>query len=737
MKRRASFALLGILTASSRAYAQTTPVSSGRGSAEGGTRDDEVLIAGTRASHVGGSVQVVDKQKLERFEYDDSGAILQQVPGVYVRGEDGMGLRPNIGIRGANPDRSKKLTLMEDGILFGPAPYSAPAAYYVPLMTRMTQVRVIKGPAAIAYGPQTVGGAIDLVSRPVPRGGKPEGAVDLAAGEYGYGKLHAYGGWGDDKMGFLIEGVRLENTGFAQLPSGADTGSTRNDWMVKGAYTIDPEARARHRLQLKLSYGDEVSNETYLGQSDADFRTNPYRRYPASALDQMRNHRTGIVLSHTVDGPESSYKIETKAYRFDYARTWRKLNRLGQYGASEVLQNPTDPTYAGYYGVLTGRVDSSTPANTLWVGPNDRRFVSQGIQSVLSTRTMTGPVEHRFEAGIRFHYDEIRRLHTESAFLMSGGELVNANQPVLTTANNLDSTYALATHITDAMTWRALTVTPGARVEVISSTRLDRTTRITDDGFTGVVLPGVGAYYEITREIGALAGVHRGFSPPPPGSGHDVKPEYSVAYEAGARYTRGNSRLEVIGFVSDYSNLTDVCTLSSGCVATNLDRQFDAGKALIRGLEVYGAYEPRLKRYELRVPVTAAYTLTEGWFQNDFTSQDPIYGNVRKNDDIPYIPAHQLSVTGAVEHRYAGANLAVMYVSPMREVAGRGAVESALHTDEQLWADIGAYVAPLRWLKVYANWRNVFGGELIVGHRPYGARPNAPRWLQVGLKATF
>ena len=68
----------------------------------------------------------------------------------------------DIGLRGANPDRSAKLTLMEDGVLMGPAPYSAPAAYYFPLTTRMTAVEVFKGPASIRYGPNTIGGAINL-----------------------------------------------------------------------------------------------------------------------------------------------------------------------------------------------------------------------------------------------------------------------------------------------------------------------------------------------------------------------------------------------------------------------------------------------------------------------------------------------------------------------------------------------------------------------------------------------
>lgn len=694
---------------------------------------EEVFIAGTALSHTAGSAQVLKKDQLERFEYDDPGTVLQQVPGVYVRGEDGVGLRPNIGIRGANPDRSKKLTLMEDGILFGPAPYSAPAAYYFPLVTRMTQMRVVKGPGAIAYGPHTVGGAIDFVSRPIPT--RTSGSLDLATGDYGYQKAHAWFGSGDERLGFLVEGVRLHNTGFTELPSGADTGSTRNDWMVKAAYTLDPDAKTKHRFQVKLSYADEVSNETYLGQSDADFRTNPYRRYPASALDQMKNHRSGIVATHTLEGPESSYQIKTNVYRFDYQRTWNKLNRIGREAPSTVLANADDPAYSGYYAVLTGASDTGSTADALFVGPNNRSFVSQGIQSVLSTSTKTGPLEHRFESGIRFHYDHIKRLHTESAFLMQGGELVPAGEPVITTSDNYAGTHAVAVHLTDAMTWQKLTVTPGARVELIGSRTEDYLTKENKDALVAAVMPGIGAYYELLQNLGVLAGVYRGFSPPAPGSGASVKPEYSVNYEVGARYTRGSSRAELIGFYNDYQNLTDVCTLASGCVTTNLDRQFDAGEARIYGLEAYVLHEQRLA--SLRLPASMAYTLTNGEFLNDFTSQDPIYGVVRKGDQIPYIPRHQLNVTLGVEHRRAGLNGAVTYVAPMREQAGNLPIERAVATDEQVYLDLGGYVNVFRWLRLYTNLRNALGAENIIGRRPYGARPNAPRWLQVGLKVQF
>ena len=120
---------------------------------------EEVLIIGskTAAKNVSGSANFISEQDLERFDQIDLRKVLNQVAGVYIREEDGFGLRPNIGIRGAAAERSQKVTIMRDGVLITPAPYSAPAAYYIPNVSRIASVEVLKGPAATAYGPHTVG----------------------------------------------------------------------------------------------------------------------------------------------------------------------------------------------------------------------------------------------------------------------------------------------------------------------------------------------------------------------------------------------------------------------------------------------------------------------------------------------------------------------------------------------------------------------------------------------------
>jgi Fe(3+) dicitrate transport protein len=693
----------------------------------------EVRVAGTRPKETGGSVYVARKKQLERFAYDDPHQVLLSVPGVYVRGEDGMGLRPNIGMRGSSSDRSKKITLMEDGILFGPAPYSAPAAYYFPLIERMQQVRVVKGPAAIVYGPHTVGGALDLVTTEIPD--VRRGTVNLAGGQFGYNKVHFTYGASDERSGFLVEGVRLANSGFKEIDGGGDTGFSRNEWMVKGRYVLDPRDDARQTLDLKVGYSDEDSNETYLGLTDADFRKTPYRRYSASRGDHMAWHRTAIQLSHKFE-VDRRFSLTTTVYRHDLERVWRKVNRFDSTAVGEVLANPGRARNAILYGVLTGAVDATSAAETLYIGPNDRAFVSEGFQSIARLSTTTGPIEHKIEYGVRAHYDETRRKHTEDGFVRTTGELLPDGKPTQVTADNVASTHALAMYAVDAMTWGRLTVTPGIRVEAFHGRFDNALTKRVTGGTQRVLIPGVGTYYGLTDELGILGGVHKGFSPAPPGETADNRPEESTNFEAGARYTMRRLHAELIGFYNAYSNLTDLCTFSNGCLAQNLDRKFDAGRARVYGLEAFVEAEPKIAK-ELSLPLRASYTFTQANFLNSFVSADPQFGTVNEGDELPYIPKHQVSGSVGLEAPRWGANLSATYVDRMREIAGQGEPESGQVTDAYFLLDASASYRLFDRVKLYVHGRNLLDETYLVSRRPYGARPGAPRWILAGIRVDF
>ena len=64
-----------------------------------------------------GSGQVIPNEDLLKAMDTDIQKILTAVPGVYMRTEEGYGLRPNISIRGTAIERSGKVTIMEDGVL--------------------------------------------------------------------------------------------------------------------------------------------------------------------------------------------------------------------------------------------------------------------------------------------------------------------------------------------------------------------------------------------------------------------------------------------------------------------------------------------------------------------------------------------------------------------------------------------------------------------------------------------
>ena len=114
--------------------------------------------------HISGASIVLDRKEILAFDQTDANSILQNQPGIYGQQEDGWGLRMNIGIRGTGTLRSSRITLMEDGILTAPAAYSAPDAYYTPVIWKYSHIEVLKGAAQIVTGPQSTGGALNFVT---------------------------------------------------------------------------------------------------------------------------------------------------------------------------------------------------------------------------------------------------------------------------------------------------------------------------------------------------------------------------------------------------------------------------------------------------------------------------------------------------------------------------------------------------------------------------------------------
>ena len=689
----------------------------------------EIVVVGSMSdvSTVPGSGIAIDLEQLERFDYIDLHQVLSSVPGVYVREEDGYGLRPNIGIRGAVAERSQKITIMEDGILITPAPYSAPAAYYVPNISRMQAVEVLKGPSAIRHGPHTVGGAINLVTADVRPSRFAE--IDVSYGSEAFYQLQ--GIYSDEfkDTDFSLDFATLGTDGFKSLDGGGGTGFVKNEVNLKVQREFN--GKRDHVLSFKAGWADEDADETYLGLSDEDFETNPVRRYRASQLAKFKSDHTTLHLIHGVQW-NNALRINTKAYWHRFNREWNKLDGFIEGPTLQsVLANPE--LFVSQYQLIKGERNSAeTDADTLDVTNNDRSFTSSGVQVTAHYEFETGALDHQLSSGLRYHFDEVDREHRLAGYLMANGIMNVDGKTRDPKVFNHAETEAWSLFVEDEIMIGSLTVNIGGRFEDIQGELDNKLAVLETNNDQDSMTLGAGAHWQVTDSIGLLVGAYEGFSPAAPGSG--AEPEETTNYEYGARYDGGMGRLEIIGFFSDYGNLLGRCRVSdAGC---NPGQEFNGGSVEIAGAELTGSRSFAVNE-GLALEVSLVYTYTESAFQESFFSQFSQWGLVRKGDALPYLPAHrgQLQV-GLVADRWR-VWTSVNAQSQMREEAGKGDVDLGLHADRFTTVDVsGVWVIDEHW-EAQFRVKNVLDESAVVSHRPYGARPNRTRSVMGSIKYIF
>jgi Fe(3+) dicitrate transport protein len=687
----------------------------------GGLTEDVVVAAGEiagshdRLRRLPGSVDIVDRETLELSRVMTTNEALRKVPGVHVRDEEGFGLRPNIGIRGLNPTRSNKVLLMEDGIPLTYAPYGDNASYYHPPIDRFERLEVLKGGAQIAYGPQTVGGAVNYLTPRPPA--QPSGSLLLMGGNREYFNGHGSYGATMGRTGFLVDYMRKQGDGARE-----NLNFKLNDVNGKVVHGVG----GSQTLTFRGNYYSEDSNITYSGlrldEYEADARANPFSndvfyadRYGASAT-----HATALT---------GDVAMTTSLYWNSFRRHWwrqssnsnERPNRLG-----------SDPDCGGMANL------STTCGNQGRL----REYYVWGIEPRVSTHHRLFGVASETDFGWRAHFENQDRIQ-------ENGDTPTARSGVVV-ESNVRKAAAYAGFVQNRFLFGGWTVTPGLRIEHVEYERTNRLANagagVTGDTDLTRLIPGVGVSHTTGEQVTLFAGLHRGFAPPRTedvisntGGVIDLDPELSWNYEAGIRSAlRPGVGIDGTFFTMDYENQIVPASLAGGVGATLTN----GGATLHQGLELRAQIDSApMTGSSHDVYLRLAYTfLPVAEFSGPRFSNIPGFASVSVSQNrLPYAP-EQTAVIGvgyshsAFDARLEAVRTSEQFTDDLDTVAPTADGQRGLIEGSTIWNTAVNYT--VRRTTLFLTVKNLFD-ELYIVDRTRGILPGSPRLVQAGVRLAF
>ncbi len=684
-----------------------------------GVLAEELDVLGSRMAgseemlrRIPGSIDLLTRDALERSHVFTTSEALRKVPGVNVRDEEGLGLRPNIGVRGLNPTRSSKVLLLEDGVPTTFAPYGDNASYYHPPIDRFARVEVLKGSSQIAYGPVTIGAAINYVTPEPPPG--PSVAASVTGGNRDYVN-------GDASFGGTWNGTGLFAGILRKQADGArdHLHSDLTDVTAKVTHQVTPT----QNLTVKANYYGEDSQVTYSGLRESEYLENP--RQNPFLNDAFEGDRVGAsaVYRALLGGRVA---LTTTVYGSQFERNWWRQSS----NSSQRPNDSADPACGGMANL------SLTCGNEGRL----RRYTHGGVEPRARVGFGLGGVPQETDVGLRFHTErQNRRQANGDTPLARSGVLVEDN------LRTTDAFSAFAQHRVLAGSW---TITPGLRIERVRHSRTNRLINVSGEETLTELLPGLGVSYAPSPETTIFTGVHRGFAPPraedvinnSTGGVVELDPERSWNYEIGGRAGFGAVRVDGAVFRMDYENQIVPASLAGGTGAALTN----GGETLHQGVEVgltgdwesiaataHGAYT----RLALTWLPVARFTGTR--FSNVSGS-----GSVSVSGNrLPYAPESTVTIALGYRHR-----------------AGLDAQIEAQHVGDQFGDDLNTVVGTpdgqrglipaYTYWNAAATWRLTRGGSIFltvknlfddtfIVDRARGILPGHPRLFQIGTSWRF
>jgi Fe(3+) dicitrate transport protein len=582
-----------------------------------------VIGSATQAlRRIPGAASVLTQRELQRTQPLTTNEALRRVPGVYVRDEEGMGLRPNISIRGLDPTRSRRVLLLEDGIPIALNPYSTPEAYYHPLIDRMESIEVIRGSGNIAYGPQTIGGVVNYVT-PAPPRRETLSIQGLAGDRALFGAQASYGNTVGN-AGFLLNFTRRQGDGFRHMPFEV------TDMFGKFVLRLGE----RSDLTVRLGVYDEGSASTYLGLTQSMFETDPTQNPVPYDWFRVRRYNAALIHNFRIS---DNVRLRTRVYGYITTRDWHR----------QLYDREPIPGLA--YARIVG--NQNIPRGAIYLRDanrnNDRYFEVYGAEPRLQANWRVGPVRNELDAGVRV-------LAERALLRVEYGTSQAARTGMLDSEEQQDGVAVSGFAQNRVYLTRDLQITPGVRVESYHYARTirmeaGRNVFVRGNGNSLALIPGVGASYHLpvrAVDLTTFAGMHVGYAPPRitsaiSGSGlsHQLDAERSLNYEVGTRFNVGNwLRSEAALFAIDFQNEIVPCTMAGGRECTEY---INGGASRYLGFEGMAQVDfGKLAQIPPNIYLMLRYTGVDARFTNGEYA-----GNF-----VPYAPPHNVMVSAGIDH---------------------------------------------------------------------------------------
>ena len=697
----------------------------------------QIMIIGKRdglISKTPGSAIILNARDIKQFAPLTTNELLRKVTGINVVDEEGAGLRLNISIRGLDPDRSRNVLMLEDGVPIALGPYGEPEMYFTPSIDKMSGIEILKGSGQILFGPQTIGGVVNFFTADPPS--SETSRIKLIGARNGY--FSGFGSYGNTigKTGFLVSYLhkRADELG--------PTNFRLNDLSAK----IKIELNEKSNLGIKLGYYDEQSNSTYIGLTQTMYDQGGQDFVRMAGFDNLPIKRLSASTSHQWQISEN-ISLKTTAYAYTTSRNWQRQD----FSFNASAANKT--------GVIWGNTNIANGAVYMLnsTGNRNRQFEVAGIEPRLSINYDFLTIKNELETGLRYLYEK-----ADEEFIV--GQNANTANGLLrdqeVRTGNSFSAYAQNTfNIT-----KKLSLNAGLRLENFDYERqilrgryrinnvnnVIRDTNIVSSDNTFALIPGAGINYALNDEVNLFAGVHKGFAPPrikdaitAEGIPYNLDAELSTNYELGTRLNIGNVlNAEFTAFILDFKNQIIPVSNSSGNLnATGL---INGGQTMHKGIEAGFKFD-----FGKIIGSRNSYTL-----ESSFTLQNSVYNSDRfilvngkgvniKTNTLPYAAnvliwnAVGMNFLNGFGFRVSGNYIGEQFTDELNTISasanGRtGQLRSRYIVDANAF-----YRIPKTNASLNLAVKNLSNERYISTRRPEGIRVGLPRLITAGFEISF